>query len=518
MVQFIIKDDGERKKNHKHWQYCVGSGQAKLAVRSDYAEQLKVIHDELGIERVRFHGIFDDSMQTYMGLNDFMPLPGSKKFKNYNFHNIAIAYDNVIAAGMKPWVELSFMPSRLAKGQKKVTVNAEGRCTMPKDDREWKKFIQAFVQFLLHRYGKEEVESWNFEVWNEPNMSTFFNGSREDYFHLYEITATAIKDIDANIMVGGPATATGGWITEFIQFVEKNRIPCDFISTHNYPGDGIGDVFLGKIMFDAIVGGMKRLRKKGHGRTLDGCQTVMEDKSEQTEMPKGQMYSVAKQVYEKVAEKYPIYFTEWNCNAILMSPSNDTRKVACFQVKSINDMADYVTGSSIWAFSDIFDEFMMIPDEFSGGFGLLTISGIPKPQFHVLKLLGMTGERQYVLPYTNDEIEISVYESDIQKQVFIYRQRMKNVVEPALEYEINIELPHGAKNVLCYKIDEENGNPMKVWKEMGAPVTPNEGEIEEIKNKSSLVGRSVDKDYKDGFLVLRGKLNVNDVHAFFIDI
>ncbi len=122
MVQFIIKDDGERKKNHKHWQYCVGSGQAKLAVRSDYAEQLKVIHDELGIERVRFHGIFDDSMQTYMGLNDFMPLPGSKKFKNYNFHNIAIAYDNVIAAGMKPWVELSFMPSRLAKGDRKSVV------------------------------------------------------------------------------------------------------------------------------------------------------------------------------------------------------------------------------------------------------------------------------------------------------------------------------------------------------------------------------------------------------------
>ena len=123
-----------------------------------------------------------------------------------------------------------------------------------------------------------------------------------------------------------------------------------------------------------------------------------------------------------------------------------------------------------------------------------------------------------ILKEQNDEIEISVYESDIQKQVFIYRQRMKNVVEPALEYEINIELLHGAKNVLCYKIDEENGNPMKVWKEMGAPVTPNEGEIEEIKNKSSLVGRSVDKDCKDGFLVLRGKLNVNDVHAFFIDI
>ena len=88
---FTIPENTPRKENGKHWQYCVGSGQAKLAVRSDYAQQLKYVHDELGIQRVRFHGIFDDSMQAYMGLDDFMPLPGSKNFKNYNFRNIAVA-------------------------------------------------------------------------------------------------------------------------------------------------------------------------------------------------------------------------------------------------------------------------------------------------------------------------------------------------------------------------------------------------------------------------------------------
>ena len=93
-----------------HWKYCVGSGQAKLAMRSDYARQLKFIHDELGIERVRFHGIFDDDMQAIMSMADIMPMPGAEKFQNYNFFNIFAAYDNVLAAGMKPWVELSFMP------------------------------------------------------------------------------------------------------------------------------------------------------------------------------------------------------------------------------------------------------------------------------------------------------------------------------------------------------------------------------------------------------------------------
>lgn len=513
---FEIKNDTPRKATNKHWQFCVDSGQAKLAVRSDYAEQLKFIHDELGIQRVRFHGIFDDSMQAYMGLDDFMPLPGSKSFRNYNFRNIAVAYDNVLKAGMKPWVELSFMPSRLAKSQKKVTVNADGRCGMPKHDEEWQDFIRSFLRFLIARYGKDEVESWHFEVWNEPNMSTFFSGSQVDYFHLYEITARAVKDVDETLLVGGPASATGGWIAEFIDFVKKNRVPCDFISTHNYPGDGIGDVFLGKIMFDAIVGGSKRLVKKGGGRTLEGCQAVMEDKSEMSEMPKGQMRQMARQVAAIVNGEYPIYFTEWNCNAILMSPSNDTRKVASFQVKGIDEMEDYLTGSSIWCFSDIFDEFVMIPDEFSGGFGLLTINGIPKPQFYALKLMSGVGPKKYDLPYTNAEVEISVYESDTEKRIFVYRHRMKNVTEPAADYAVKLELPEGAQSVTRYRIDEEHCNPKRVWEQMGSPVDMTPAQIEEIKERSKLIPETVETESADGVLLLRGSLDVNDIHCYIV--
>lgn len=513
---FEIQSNTPRKASNKHWQFCVGSGQAKLAVRSDYAEQLKFIHDELGIQRVRFHGIFDDSMQAYMGLDDFMPLPGSKSFRNYNFRNIAVAYDNVLKAGMKPWVELSFMPSRLAKSQKKVTVNADGRCGMPKKDEEWQDFIRAFIRFLIARYGKDEVETWYFEVWNEPNMSTFFSGTQKDYFHLYEITARAVKDVDEKLMVGGPASAAGGWIADFINFVKKKRLPCDFICTHNYPGDGIGEVFLGKIMFDAIVGGAKRLMQKKSGRTLDGCQAVMEDKSEKSEMAKGQMRQMARQISAIVNGEYPIFLTEWNCSAILMSPSNDTRKVASFQVKSIDEMEDTMTGSSIWAFSDIFDEFMMIPDEFSGGFGLLTINGIPKPQFHALKLMSGVGPRKYDLPYTNAEVEIAVYESDVEKRIFVYRHRMKNVVEPAADYEVKLELPEGAQSVTRFCIDEEHCNPKKVWEQMGSPVDMTPAQIEEIKEKSKLIPETMKVETVDGRLLLRGSLNVNDVHCYIV--
>ena len=518
--RFDVPDSTPRKVHNKHWQFCVGSGQAKLAVRSDYAKQLKYIHDELGIQRVRFHGIFDDSMQAYMGMDDFMPLPGARNFKNYNFRNIGVAYDAVLEAGMQPWVELSFMPTRLAKGKKKVTVNADGRCTMPKDDGEWTDFIQAFIRFLLHRYGNEEVESWFFEVWNEPNMSTFFNGSQEDYFHLYEITAKAVKSVDPKLRVGGPATAVDSWIPEFIGFCESKRLPLDFISTHNYPGDGIGEVFLGKIMFDAIVGGTKRLHKLRTGRALDGCQAVMQDKSELSDMPKGQMFDVTKRVYEDIAQRYPVYYTEWNCNAILMSPTNDDKKVACFQVKSIDEMEPYVTGSSIWAFSDIFDEFMMIPDQFSGGFGLLTIDGIPKPQFHALKLMSSVGEKKYVLPRTNDDVEISIYESEDgkKKQVFVFRQRMKNSDEPACDYSVNIELDEKPRKVTHYRIDADHCNPKRVWTEIGAPIEMNRQEIDLICSRSALVPMDYDAVWDGRQASLVGSLAVNDVHFYEIEM
>ena len=514
--RFEIPDSTPRKENNKHWQFCVGSGQAKLAVRSDYARQLKFIHDELGIQRVRFHGIFDDSMQACMGVDDFAPLPGSKKFRNYNFHNTGIAYDNILAAGMKPWVELSFMPSKLAKGKKKVAVNAEGRCTMPKDDGEWQAFLRAFIRYLLNRYGKEEVESWYFEVWNEPNMFAFFAGKQEDYFHLYEITVKAIRSVDDQLKVGGPATSNGDWIEDFIRFVEQNRLPCDFISTHNYPGEAIGEVFLGKIMFENIVGGAKRMLTAKPGRALDGIRTMMPDTSENQELAKGQMRAVTQKVAEAVAGRYPVYLSEWNCNGTLTAATNDDKKVAAFDVKTIDEMDDFVTGSSIWCFSDIFDEFLLLPDEFSGGFGLLTVNGIPKPQFHALKLMAGTGGRKYCLPYTNGEVEIAVYESDTEKRVFVYRQRMKNVAEPACRYDVELELNGNPESVSLYRIDKDHCNPKRIWEEMGSPTEMNPAQIEEIKAKSRLVEENLAVHLVDEKLHLNGSLAVNDVHCYII--
>jgi xylan 1,4-beta-xylosidase len=109
-----------------------------------------------------------------------------------------------------------------------------GNVTKPKDFKKWGDFIRAFVTHLRERYGDAEVRTWYFEVWNEPNLRGFFDGTQQDYFNLYAVTARAIKDVSPAYKVGGPATAGCAWVPEFIHFCVTNPAPVDFISTHTY--------------------------------------------------------------------------------------------------------------------------------------------------------------------------------------------------------------------------------------------------------------------------------------------
>ncbi|MCL2757136.1 MAG: hypothetical protein FWD43_03540 [Coriobacteriia bacterium] len=514
-MNFEIKDSTPRVANNRHWQFCVGSGQAKLALRSDYAAQLAYVHKELGFERVRFHGIFDECMEAYQGADSYLRIGRAKHFTNYNFLNIGIAYDNVLAAGMKPFVELSFMPGRLGKKKKAKSEISGINNSMPKDDAAWQDFIQAFLGFLIHRYGKKEVAGWHFEVWNEPNIFVFFKGNRQDYFHLYEITTRAIKEVEPAIQVGGPSTALCAWLPEFIAFTKANDVPLDFISTHYYPGEPLGLGLMFKYVKSMLVDSIAKMNRLGSGRVIDGGRCFMNDQTEdKDEMEKGLMGKQTA-IARKEAGDLPFYITEWNLSATVTAYSNDTRKGAAFLIKSIVEMDCSVDGSSIWTFSDIFDEFMLLPDEFSGGFGLLTVSGIPKPQFHALKMMSRTGTRKYDLPITNDEIEIAAYESDNEKQLFVFRHRMKNVDAPAQDYEISFEIPCVPATVTLETIDEDHGNPLKLWEEMGKPVL-NREQAAALCAQSTPVAQDVPIQYAEHILRLSGSLRINDIHFYRI--
>ena len=532
-MEFTISSDLARIPHKKHWQFCVGSGHALLALRTDYACQLKFIHDELGIERVRFHGIFCDDMRTCSDLSVQMPAPGAEEFAEYNFNACGLAYDNVLEAGMKPFVELSYMPERLALKEEGRPLNGiffyRPVIVPPADEEAWKKYIQAFIRFLLNRYGKEEVRTWYFEVWNEPDLPVvFWNGSRDEYFRLYAVTAQAIKEVDGLLRVGGPATSGSKWVKSFLRYCRENQVPVDFVSTHQYAGDPLGGVEdQGDEDGQAGEGGeswTERMKKAGQTLSalrektfLAGFRALQPDKSETTEIP-GDLFRKNAAKAHQQASGVPLFYTEWNENAIFSAYTNDTRKVAAYDVKAALEVADDVEGSSIWCFSDIFEELHPFPQEFHGGFGMLTQHGIPKPVFYAMKMLADAPETRIDLgkDATGGEIGIAAFEGNGEKHVLLFRQKMKQLDLPKEEAAVRLSCPVKPSSVTVKRIDEDHGNPLRLWEEMGAPEQLTRNEIEEMKRRSAVEAEAWPFEWADGVLTLRAKLGVNDVYGFVI--
>ena len=531
-MEFLIRRDAKHIPHRKHWQFCVGSGHALLALRTDYAKQLKFVHDELGIERVRFHGIFDDDMRTFNDLSMQMEIEGAEQFTDYNFNACAAAYDNVLEAGMKPFVELSFMPEKLA-------LKEEGRplkggffyrpnIVPPADYDAWRNYLQEFIRFLQKRYGEEEIRSWYFEVWNEPDLPfVFWNGSREEYFRFYAETARAIKDIDSGIRVGGPSTSGSKWISSFLDFCTENSVPADFVSTHQYAGDPLGGVEdqgdgegqaggfeAWQAHLRAAAETLKQVKEKTF---LAGYRAVTPDKSETTNIPDDLFRKNAARAREQAKGK-PLFYTEWNENAIFSAYTNDTRKVAAYDVKMALAVAEDVTGSSIWCFSDIFEELHPFPQEFHGGFGMLTQHGIPKPVFHAMKLLADAPDTRIDMgkEALDGEIGAAAFADSRETHILLFRQKMKNLDLPGEEAVIRIEMPDKPESVTVKRIDETHGNPLLVWEKMGSPETLTPAETEKIRRQSAVQAEEWPYEWADGILTIRAALGVNDVYGFVI--
>src|SRR6266446_6681287 len=173
------------------WEHTVGSCHAPLALRADWQAQLRQCHHELGFAYVRFHGLLCDDLGIVTAQN--------KKLR-YSFFNADAICDFLLSIGMRPFVELSFMPEALASGHTTV-FHYRGNVTPPRDYKKWATLIRQLVRHWVERYGINEVRQWFFEVWNEPNQPEFWSGSQKEYFKLFRYTFEAIKDVDCRLRV-----------------------------------------------------------------------------------------------------------------------------------------------------------------------------------------------------------------------------------------------------------------------------------------------------------------------------
>lgn len=483
---FNIDYNGETRRVNKHWQFCVGSCHAALAQRADYLEQLKLCHDELGLERVRFHGVFDDDMNVCVRPGDHLPVGTVKGAKVYNFYQIGRIYDNILKTGVKPFVEIGFMPSALASG-KKTVFYYKGNVTLPKKFEEWEDFIRQFAEFLIDRYGKEEVESWYFEVWNEPNLGCFFKGDMNDYFKLYEVTSKALKSVDEKLIVGGPATTCSRHIPEFREYCKKHNAPVDFISTHQYPTDALGHE-LNKERLSQL----KKLKMKGVQKSMrEILQPIFDNVNDFTPELKGYMTREAKRA-RKDAGDLPLFYTEWSISSNCVAAIHDTTRASSFLVKTILDNQGIVDGSSYWTFSDIFEELFFFTDPFCGGFGLLTIDGIKKPAFWAFKLLSKLPDTRYNLPVTDDDVEISAFKGDDGSLYLMLCAQNFDDTDNRFNVKIDLKNLPDFSRAQIERVNKEKTNPVAYWEKAGKPASLSREAIEEIKRETEMKAESLD--------------------------
>lgn len=508
--QFKINDFERTEDTDFTWQKCIGNDHAFQMHRSDMLEHLKMVHDELGIQYIRFHGIMNDDMLTYQKLSDLVKIPGSEYVEEVNFHQVGHVYDNVLKAGMKPVVEISFMPSNLASGETYM-LHYKINITPPKSYEAWAEYITAFINYLVHRYGLDEIRQWYFEVWNEPDLNTFWAGTQEEYFKLYEYTAKAIKAVDSELRVGGPSTSKNRWIQEFIDFCESRKVPYDFISTHHYPGRPFGN------SIDEKQEKMLQAIRDGKGKDITSVNRAMfYDPEKRKEMPKGMLSGQSDDASNQVGGKVPLFYTEWNGTSVFGADVNDTKESAAFVVKTVMDLNHKVQMYAFWCASDMFEEIFFLPKPFHGSFGIVSIDGIPKPNFWGFKMLSKLYPKRIQLPIrTNADVECAAFTDGRNVQVLLYAQSMELTDE---KYDVELEVGAEAKNVEVEAIDDVHCNPRQMWIALGCPDNLTPSQVDEIKKATRLSSEKMTFSVKNGKTEVKTQLHTNDVKliSFYI--
>lgn len=334
----------------RFYDLSVGSDYPGTLIRDDSMGQLKTVVDELGFRYLRFHAIFHDVLRTVRVENGETV---------YDWTGIDKLYDGLLARRIKPFVELGFTPKALATSNSKIFY-WEGNTSHPKLDG-WKHLITAFIQHIEQRYGQEEVRTWFFEVWNEPNLDGFWEGAdQKAYFELYDVTANAIKAIDPALRVGGPSTAGAAWVPEFLDHVAKSGAAVDFVTTHTYGVEsgfldekGVDDTKLSPSP-DAVIGDVRRVRE---------------------------------QISASKFPQLPLYFTEWSTSYTPRDLVHDSYISAPYILSKLKGTKGLVQGMSYWTFSDLFEEPGPQHGPFEGGFGLMNPQGIRKSAYFAYKYL-----------------------------------------------------------------------------------------------------------------------------------
>jgi xylan 1,4-beta-xylosidase len=457
------------------WEQTFGSGRAILSLRQSYRNDMRTVHAATGFKAVRFHGIFNDDVGLFDPNAEYKD-PGLAATKieaasPYNFSYIDQIYDGLLDLGVKPFVELSFMPKKMASDPSAIhPFWYHPNVSPPRDYAEWDRMIAAFAQHLVDRYGLEQVSTWDFEVWNEPNLD--FWGGRPNmptYYELYDHTALALKHVSPRLRVGGPSTAQAAYVGEFLAHCKSKNIPVDFTSSHVYGNDD----------YKKILGA-------------------------DTPIPRDRMvYLAVKKVHDEILASpfphMPLFFSEYNASYSNEPDVTDSVYMGPWLANNIRLCDGLTQEMSYWTFSDVFEEQGVVRSPFYGGFGIIAEDGIPKPAFNAFAMLHQLGDQRLKLdsagaPEIQDALATRSPDGSPAGSLVIalwnytapfgegstYTPPPANP-GPSKSFILKLTGVSPDATVTILRLDPDHGNVVKAFDRMGRPATPSRQQIADLR-------------------------------------
>jgi xylan 1,4-beta-xylosidase len=430
------------------WEQMFGSGRAVLALRAAYRSDMREVKQATDFRYVRGHAILHDEVGVYSEDKQGNP--------KYNFTYVDQIYDGMLANGVRPMVEISFMPKQLASDPSAIhPFWYKQNVSPPKDYAKWDDLIRHFAQHLVDRYGIGEVSQWYFEVWNEPNIDFWAgNPKQSTYFELYDHTARDLKAVSPLLRVGGPATAAADWIEPFLAHVSQQNVPIDFVSSHGYGDDTVENLFHTNEQIPMNQRVCRAIRK------------------------------VKDQIKASGRPQLPLFWTEWNVPSYGDLGARDSVYVGPALGYDIAQCDGLVEMMSYWTFDDVFEEGGVPEDSFHNGFGLIAVGGIKKPAFYDYALLHRLGSER--LANSSNDVLVT-RRADGTLVVAVWNLVEPNETGAPHHFRLNVQNVKSSATVLVSRVDEKHSNSLAAYRAIGSPRYPTQAQIEQLNRESALV-------------------------------
>ena len=440
------------------WEGMGNIDQFRWFQRADTLDQLRLARDELGLKHVRAVAMYGPEQRVWTHrLADWR---SKDKVKSANWQFVDISLDHLVDLGLKPIYTTCFTPGEFTDSDKTVWPD-RNHCGMPRDLGQWAAFVADGLRHHLDRYGIAELRSWYFEVWNEPNLGGFFDGTQEQFFKLWSATWRAVKGVHPDLRFGGPSTARAEWIPEFLDFAAKDGTPPDFLVGHVYNNDSESNPLS---PFDGPA--VDRVKDSPHfaSGVIRGTRKLLDARGWKGE----------------------IHWNEWGRSWFPSDAPRESAREAAFVAKTMGEVSQDGDWFAYWCLSDIYDQIGVSTSEFEGNYGLLSLHGLRKPAYQAHRLLARLGSCRVTVD-GGDALQGALATVDGGSRVLLWRYPEKPDAAVTSE-RVSVRLP--GKPALAprlFRIDAREHNILAAWRDLGAPTYLSRAQLADLRAANGLI-------------------------------